>query len=329
MISNKEVYIDYLKAFSIILVIVGHALSYYSITYQPLSQEWRIMELLIYSVHVQLFFVIAGFLCHRQKVLPFYKKKIFRILIPFFTFSILKLVYSNCISNHFIHANGLREQIIDAFVYGNLYWFCYAIFLIFLLSPVLWTKHGTGITRISIYIVITFAVFSSVSQLLNLTFSNIFQIVNAIYYFPFFAAGYYIYQHKTHFEETIQKNSIFLSLLSALIVFGYLSFVLSDTVKDTFFPAKFIVSFALMYFLLNLAKALPENMAILKCIGKYSLQLMLFDSFYKVLLFGAFSGYMTGRIWMCFILSAINLTMGCISCLIIRKIPYVNSLVGL
>ena len=137
-------------------------------------------------------------------------KKIFRILIPFFTFSILKLVYSNCISNHFIHANGLREQIIDAFVYGNLYWFCYAIFLIFLLSPVLWTKHGTGITRISIYIVITFAVFSSVSQLLNLTFSNIFQIINAIYYFPFFAAGYYIYQHKTHFEETIQKNSIFL-----------------------------------------------------------------------------------------------------------------------
>lgn len=262
MITNKEDYIDYLKAFSIILVIVGHALSFYSKTYQPLLREWRILELLIYSVHVPLFFAIAGFLCHRQKVLPFYKKKIFRILIPFITFSLLKLIYTNCISNHFVHADNVREQIIDAFVYGNLYWFCYAILLIFLLSPILWTRDGKGIKRISVYIVIAFAAFSTISQMLNISLPNIFQIKNAIYYFPFFAVGYFINQQKTQFEEMTQKYYIFLTFLSAFVIIGYLSFVLTDTVKDNFFPAKFIVSFALMLFLLRLAKALPKNMTL-------------------------------------------------------------------
>lgn len=125
--SAKKDYIDYLKAFAIIMVVSVHAFTYYSGHHGPLSTIWKNIWILMRTVCVPLFFAVAGFLCHKQKVLPFYRKKVFRILLPFLTFTTLKLVYTNCVSNHFAHANTLWFQLIDAFIYGELYWFCYPI----------------------------------------------------------------------------------------------------------------------------------------------------------------------------------------------------------
>ena len=66
--------LDYLKAFAAFLVVLGHCLSYYT-AWQPLPLFAGIAEDLIYHVHVPLFFTISGFLCHRQPLRPYYKKR--------------------------------------------------------------------------------------------------------------------------------------------------------------------------------------------------------------------------------------------------------------
>ena len=72
-----------------------------------------------------------------------------------------------------------------------------------------------------------------------------------------------------------------------------------------------------------------NNNKILVDIGIYSYQLMLFDSFYKVLLHSIFNKFLNINIISIFIIFAINLILGLISCKVIKKIKYINILFGL
>ena len=90
--SSRIVTIDYLKAFAIILVILGHSLSFYANNISSLPNGMKVFSSLVYAVHVPLFFFMAGYLCHKQNVKRFYKKKFMRIIVPFITFTVLKLL---------------------------------------------------------------------------------------------------------------------------------------------------------------------------------------------------------------------------------------------
>ena len=134
--------LDYLKAFAAFLVVLGHCLSYYT-AWQPLPLFAGIAEDLIYHVHVPLFFTISGFLCHRQPLRPYYKKKVLRVLVPFWFFAFLKVFFSTVIVRRFAHADTIGGQLYDAFVIGRAYWFAYAIFLMLLIAPLFWERTKT------------------------------------------------------------------------------------------------------------------------------------------------------------------------------------------
>ena len=117
-VMKKNDSIDYLKAFAAILVVTHHA-----ILYSGADVTAGILEklfTLIISVHVPLFFMIAGYLCRRQPLMPYFRKNFLRIIVPFVTFSLLKILYSHWISDEFAHAVSLPDQLIDAFVMGGL-----------------------------------------------------------------------------------------------------------------------------------------------------------------------------------------------------------------
>ena len=85
--------LDYLKAFAAFLVVLGHCLSYYT-AWQPLPLFAGIAEDLIYHVHVPLFFTISGFLCHRQPLRPYYKKKGAPCPRPVLVFRVFEGIFS-------------------------------------------------------------------------------------------------------------------------------------------------------------------------------------------------------------------------------------------
>lgn len=151
--SGKNIeYLNTAKGIGIILVVVGHALP------MRLVENYRLLYLLrilIYAVHMPLFFIISGYLFelkkynyYEDKIKVFFKKKFIRFIIPYLTFSIAiymliyitkyvpkiyKLFYKFGFEvgsiNKSIYSILTYEQHIDKHL-----WFCYVMFIILILE---------------------------------------------------------------------------------------------------------------------------------------------------------------------------------------------------
>ena len=127
--------INLLRATAIILVVLHHSISY--VNKLDVTTAYSNFITIISAVHVPLFFMISGYLCHTQNVFKYYKKKILQILVPFLLFTSLKLVV-NLFSDQFSHAETVGDEILKAYVYGEYYWFSYALLIMIFLAPFLW-----------------------------------------------------------------------------------------------------------------------------------------------------------------------------------------------
>jgi len=306
--KNQKDNIDYLKAFAITLVVTHHV-----ITYANMIDLYPVMETLlnlIKSIHVPLFFCIAGYFCHQQNLKNFYRKKIERIIFPFVTFSSLKLIYTTYISNEFAHVATLPEQLIDAFLYGELYWFIYPMFIFYLFAPFFWkSKHVNILLFIALIIINCY--------LGNPTF-NLLQLGAALFHACFFVAGILIQQYEKQLSALVKKcNGIF--ILACLTIITYITYLLYTKQVYHSFIVKFLLAFTEMYLAWRMSKRIPQNITILKVMGKYSLQIMFFDSFYKVILFMLLSKLAIKSLTTSLLTIPVNIFLCCISCFIIKK----------
>ena len=96
------------------------------------------LRVFIYHISIPLFFAVSGWLCRPHPIGEYYRKKFVRVLVPFYAFSALKLLYSAVVSARYAHADSLVGRLADAFVFGRLYWFAYAIFGVLAVAPLLW-----------------------------------------------------------------------------------------------------------------------------------------------------------------------------------------------
>ena len=320
MENKKEIsYYNYLKAFAAILVVVHHA-----IVYSPLFDNSTFLNtiyLFAVNVHVPLFFCVAGYLCHSQPIKKFYSKKIVKILIPFIVFSVLKLVYSNVISNAHSHGSTLSAQIYDALICGNLYWFAYAILIMFAVAPILW-KLG----RYNIILFFAFIAVNMILEFTNIAVTDILQLQSTLSYICYFIAGFILQDFK---EQTAQikqsfRNTllVFCIILSACIL--YLR--ITETIPYLHYWLKVPLTFSLMYILYFISRILPQNLRLLEYLGKHALQIMFLDSFYKVILFALLK---PSSVALLAITIVINISLTVISCYVIKKIPFVRTLCGL
>ncbi len=90
-------YIDSLKGFAIILVVIGHVIQYY---YCPTDFDNKILFRCIYSFHMPLFFIISGFVSYfsTNQFLSWkcISKNSVRLMAPFLSWALLNwLVFRN------------------------------------------------------------------------------------------------------------------------------------------------------------------------------------------------------------------------------------------
>ena len=290
--------LDYLKAFAAFLVVLGHCLSYYT-AWQPLPLFAGIAEDLIYHVHVPLFFTISGFLCHRQPLRPYYKKKVLRVLVPFWFFAFLKVFFSTVIVQR--------------------------------------TRKGERPWLVPLVVVVLFAIgmiaaaaFSAVCSIKELSLlTEVFQISRTVKHLPFFLSGMVLRFYYPKLKEFFDRRRIpALCLAAAITAASALCFALQ--LKIDAYLRLLVTSYALMALLLALANALPENCRALAQTGKMSYQIMLLDPFYKVVLFAA-AGKLFGGMPLALLplIAAADFALGVITCMVIRKIPGVRILFGL
>ena len=317
-IKPKNDSLDYLKAFAITLVVTHHAITYTNmVSLHPFVLTFLD---LITSVHVPLFFCIAGYLCHEQDFKKFYSKKFERILIPFITFSMLKLLYTQFISNAHAHAATFKEQFIDAFAYGTLYWFIYPMLLFYLIAPILWKHKRANIVIFVLLILINIYIGDP-------TFL-VFQIGAAFYNACFFVGGILIQQYEKDLSNIAKKYNTSIFVVCSIIV-AVITYFLYIRQIAFCFPVQVTLAFPLMYIAWTLAKKLPKNIHLLKTMGKYSLQIMFFDSFFKVLLFAILTKLNLVSVATSLFTIPVNISLCCISCIIIQKIPFIRKFFGL
>lgn len=316
--THQKESLNYLKAFAITLVVAHHVIDYAVLT--DLHPIIVTLKDLIQSIHVPLFFLIAGYLCHEQNLTKFFSKKIERIIFPFITFTTLKLIYTNLISNEYAHGATLPDQIIDAFLYGSLYWFIYPMFIFFLCAPLLWKSK-----RINIVIFVTLLL---INGYVGYPTSTFLQLWPAFFNACFFVAGILIQQYEKQLTALVEKyNRIF--VLICLSIIAYLVHLLYTGQTYYSFPVRVLLAFSEMYLIWRGAKKLPENITALKIMGKYSLQIMFFDSFFKVVLFLILNKLAIANPITALLTIPVNILLSCIACFIIKKIPFIRKLFGL
>lgn len=87
--AKRLSWLDVLKGIGIILVVVGHIYSNNRINH------W------IYSFHMPLFFLTAGWVYKEKTILIDIKRRIQNIIIPYFSFGILILIYWQVLERRF------------------------------------------------------------------------------------------------------------------------------------------------------------------------------------------------------------------------------------
>lgn len=320
---EREYEIDFLKSIAVVLVVVGHAISFYS-NYYSIPMGIEIVQNIIYAVHVPLFFVIAGYLCKCPKNFGrwYYWKKIRRIIIPYYFFAILKLIYSNFISKQFTHGNSFSEQLVSAFIVGDMYWFCYTIFIFYLVAPVFW-KCSTYVIKGILYIVI---VFNTVLFYFDMELTTVFQISHAAYYIFFFCAGMY-FERVNFFPKF--KNMKYKNMIATFVMI--LSLLLKKYLRSS--PIiNYSLSITLMILMYNFSLILSKKRILQRScnmISKYSLQIMFMDSFNKVVLFKIFTMFFEISFVWVFVIIGLNIAISCVCCRIMERIPCIAEMVGL
>lgn len=128
--QERMIWLDNLKAYGIILVIIGH-----SIVITAANDSTGMLMKLIYSFHMPLFFFISGYLFRPNQENYFYKKwKV--LLLPYLIFQMISVVFINVF--YYIKTGGLERDPLNTllsvfYINGSVGWNSPLWFLIVLL----------------------------------------------------------------------------------------------------------------------------------------------------------------------------------------------------
>ena len=141
IVTNNLAYIDYIRIFAAVMVILLHSISSFfgnSDNFQ--TKFWWFCNFVneICRTGVPLFFMISGYLMLTKSKITdlksFYKKRIFKILIPFLIWDIIYYCYFRHINNQKILDFAFFEALM---LNGSSYhlWYIYSIMLLYLFIP--------------------------------------------------------------------------------------------------------------------------------------------------------------------------------------------------
>ena len=163
---------------------------------------------------------------------------------------------------------------------GELYWFSFAILLMYIVAPLLWLLSHHKKSFIFLSLLLATIGLNVVRDCVPFEITNILQINNFVLYFPFFILGFFV---KTCFLKC-NIHSCWLSCCIGLA--GYIAFLLLMFfgIVPHNWTFIFLLRVCSFVFLWQLFSKIPSNIP-LELIGRYSYQIFFLDSFIKVALF--------------------------------------------
>lgn len=279
VVTKKRVpEIDILRGIAAILMILGHSFIVYPIDISDIPWCAAVGHF-IYTFHMELFFVLAGVVYHCANYGIFIKKKVKRILIPYFFFGVISLL---------LHAFGgaaingvepIGEGIRKMLFHGGNYWFLYVLFLIFAVYP--WIEKIIKNRKILFALAVLLVVLDDIIQL-----PNLFSFATVVYYLPYFIFGRYV-------SEIIgglwKRRDRAISAVLALLLYMILDRAETSGIMEVGVTLNYVRAIAIIVFLYvivlelhpywNKNKAMHGLYVFLTDSGRFSLQLYLFNGY--------------------------------------------------
>lgn len=342
-LKTRNAALDCLKGIAAFFVVLGHAITYLD-HYHVTAPLWlRATGTLVSAVHVPMFILISGYLCHRQPYGGYLKKKVIKILIPYLTFGVLKLIFNSLISTEHAHGATLWYNIYDLLVLGGAYWFVYCILLIYIAAPIGWRKENESLRCYNARILSILAcliVFDSATIDFGLSVfpetvtvgtvelgTPFFQLERFLMYFPYFLAGMLLKNNLVRLKALYGRYKRIILSASVAVAAGVGYLVVRGVFAKGYLP-KLFIAISLMLLLYAAAERWGKAGGLGTC-GRYSLQIMFFDSFYRVMLYIACTKLFMLYPEIALLVSALDVVLSVVTSALIKKIPYVRILFGL
>ena len=285
--------VDLLKGFAMICMIVGHSIIVYpiNISHYPWCES---LHNFIYSFHMELLFLLSGFLYKNKNYINYLKGKVNRILVPYLiwgsVFLLMPVLFSSVVHRDTPFQEGLKNYLF----HGGGYWFLYVLFLVFFIYPIIdklanWAKLGLAL-----------AVFFV--NIFHFVFPAIFCIELFMLYLPYFIIGNLLKTIYNNRSKLVGKNTgvIGLGFVFVFLINQYVSLpsYYAQVVNTICIMGWVCITVLFFYVVANVTKDIIINklVHIMSLCGKYSLQLYLFNGFLLVFL----------RVILCSILHIIN-----------------------
>lgn len=171
MVKKRIVWVDNIKIIAIALVVLGHLIqSFVKSGIVPGTSAIDCFIELIYCFHVPLFFICSGFLYQQYTKTDTFKaysknilKKFIALGIPYFVFSTITYFIKVFLEDS-VNSQNETSLLGTLFVSpATPYWFLYALFLFFIINPII-KKKSDAIIRLSVCAVL-FIVFNFMSHI--------------------------------------------------------------------------------------------------------------------------------------------------------------------
>jgi fucose 4-O-acetylase-like acetyltransferase len=286
MRKNYLTNITVLQFMGILLVIIGHCGG------QSIPQWFQIVVKYIYSFHMQLFFSISGFLWLENEsrtgqydIQAVIKKKVNRLLLPYVSISTIAFPIKAILSNLAyrsvnINLTSYINNII--FPWNNViifFWFLPTLFLIFFIATLFLLNKNPSIKYLFMIFVLSIIVSILVKNINIHSIYNIFGIISALRYFPYFILGMVLLKYDRYFDDKKVSYKIIFScsmyIAMAVLQIGIKSIDLS-----------MIIAFMGIFASFNIASCFKgKNIHFfVALIGKYSYQIYLLSWFPQILI---------------------------------------------
>lgn len=179
--KDRNPTLDLLRGIAALCMILGHSLIVYPIDISAVP--WcALLKYVIYTFHMELFFLLAGWVYRCDSYSSFIKKKVLRLLVPYFIFGTFSL-FVHAFGGSLVNGNtSIAEGLSKLFFHGGSYWFLYTLFLISAVYPLISTIFKSWQAKCALLIVVL---------ILNnmIDWTNMFTLTTIMNYLPYYIAG--------------------------------------------------------------------------------------------------------------------------------------------
>lgn len=325
MLKEREYRFDFLRAFSMILVIIVHVANCYCNNYNgitKLSYLGGIVFNVLARISVPLFFMISGaLLLHKSFNKEKYINRIKKFLIIIVAWDIIYLLWEYFYLGK--SYNNLFMLVVEP--YRKHLWFLYTIIVLYAIQPLL-SKIINKLNRRQKYLC-----FFSIFMICNLCmiFPSIASYFTLLCYIGYFILGDALYRH-TKNRELKHENwlliLVFITCMTLDIIFSYYISIKHNTFINIYFSYResFIILSSICFFILvmNNYKNI-ENKVVLK-LSECSFGIYLIHGIFLDIVKSNISIYLINSFIGIPLFSLLIFILSIISVSILKKVPLIN-----